>query len=64
MQMKLLSIVSLLAVMLLMASCADPLEERTTDEVGAQLERGVTGKGKLVPIDRPPGDPAAQRGTE
>jgi hypothetical protein len=61
MQMKLLSIVSLLAIVLLMAGCADPLEERSTDEVGAQLERGVTGKGKLGPIDRPPGDPAAQR---
>ena len=58
--MKPLSLVSLLAVVLLAAGCADPLEERTTDEVGAQLERGVTGKGKLVPIDRPPDDPAAQ----
>ena len=58
--MKLLSIVSSAAVVLLVVGCADPLEERTTDEVGQQLQRGITGQGRLGPIQRPAGDPAAQ----
>jgi hypothetical protein len=58
--MKLLSIVSSAAVLLLAAGCADPLEERTTDEVGAQLQRGITGQGKIGSVQRAPGDPAAQ----
>ena len=58
--MKLLSIVSSAAVILFAAGCADPLEERTGDEVGAQLQRGITGQGTIGPIQRPPNDPAAQ----
>jgi len=58
--MKPLSIVSLLALALLVAGCADPMEERTPNEVGAQLERGMRGQGTIGPIDRPAGDPASQ----
>ena len=58
--MKALSTVLLLSLFFLVAGCADPLEERTTDEVGAQIQRGVTGKGRLGEIQRPPGDPASQ----
>jgi hypothetical protein len=60
--MKLLSIVSLLAVAALVGGCADPMEERTTDEVGAQLQRGVTGQGRIGPIQRSADDPAAEHG--
>ena len=58
--MKALSTVLLLALLFLAAGCADPLEERTSNEVGAQLQRGVTGQGRLGEIQRPPGDPASQ----
>jgi len=40
--------------------CADPLEQRSTEEVGAQLERGVTGQGRIGPVNRPADDPAAE----
>jgi len=40
--------------------CADPLEQRSTEEVQGQLERGVTGQGTLGPLERSPGDPAGQ----
>ena len=58
--MKLISIVSSLALLLFAAGCADPLEQTSTDEVGNQLQRGLTGHGQLGPIDRPAGDPAAE----
>ena len=58
--MKPLTIVSFLAVLFLAAGCADPLEERTTNEVSTQLQRGVTGQGRLGDIERPPNDPASQ----
>jgi hypothetical protein len=35
----------------LMWGCADPLEQRSTEEVGEQLERGISGQGKLIPHD-------------
>ena len=57
--MKRLSTVALLALVVL-ASCADPMEERTGNEVGEQLQRGITGQGRLGPIDRPSDDPANQ----
>lgn len=47
---------------LLAGGCADPLEQRSTEEVGSQLERGVTGQGRLGPEQRSPDDPAAQHG--
>ncbi|MGE5213903.1 MAG: hypothetical protein ACM3NN_09450 [Nitrospirota bacterium] len=46
-------------VSLALSGCADPLEQRTTQEVQQQLERGVTGQGTIGPLDRPPDDPAA-----
>ena len=58
--MKRLSIVCAFA--LIIAGCADPLEQRSTDEVGNQLERGATGQGSVGPIDRPLDDPAGEHG--
>jgi hypothetical protein len=52
---------TLLAIAYLAAGgCADPLEQRTTREVQGQFERGVTGQGTLGPMERSPGDPAAE----
>jgi hypothetical protein len=62
--MKLLSIVSLAAFSLFALGCADPLEERTTDEVGSQLQRGITGQGQIGPINRSPDDPASKHSVE
>jgi carbamoylphosphate synthase small subunit len=45
---------------LTLSGCADPLEQRSTQEVEEQLERGVTGQGTLGPLERSPGDPAAE----
>jgi hypothetical protein len=45
---------------LVLSGCADPLEQRSTQEVQAQLQRGVTGQGTLGPMERSPDDPAAQ----
>ena len=51
----------LLAIAWLTASgCADPLEQRSTQEVQEQLQRGVTGQGTLGPLERSTDDPAAQ----
>jgi hypothetical protein len=51
----------LLAIVCLVAGgCADPLEQRSTQEVQEQLQRGVTGQGTLGPLERSPGDPAAE----
>lgn len=47
---------------LAVGGCADPLEQRTTEDVGSQLERGITGQGTIGPQDRSPGDPAAEHG--
>jgi hypothetical protein len=47
---------------LLCAGCADPLEKRSGDEVGSQLQRGVTGGGQIGPEQREPGDPAGEHG--
>jgi hypothetical protein len=44
----------------LLNGCADPLEQRTTQEVQGQFERGVTGQGTLGPLERPAGDPACR----
>ena len=46
------------------AGCADPLEERSSNEVGAQLERGITGQGRIGPIERPEDDPAAKHSVQ
>ncbi len=57
--MKRTSILLIIA-WLVAGGCADPLEQRSTEEVQGQFERGVTGQGTLGPIDRPPEDPAGQ----
>ena len=57
--MKRMSILLAIA-WLAMGGCADPLEQRTTQEVQGQFERGVTGQGTLGPLERSPGDPAAE----
>ena len=57
--MKRMSILFVIACLAL-SGCADPLEQRTTQEVQGQLERGVTGQGTLGPLERSPGDPAAE----
>ncbi len=51
---------SLLIVWATVGGCADPLEQRSTQEAQAQLERGVTGQGTLVPMERSPEDPAGE----
>ena len=48
------------ACALVVGGCADPLEQRTTEEVGNQLQRGVTGQGAIGPEERDPGDPAGE----
>jgi hypothetical protein len=58
MQMRPLSVLLAMASLAL-SGCADPLEQRSTQEVQQQLERGITGQGTLGPIDRAPDDPAA-----
>jgi len=50
------------AFALIAGGCVDPLEQRSTQEVGGQLERGVTGQGTVGPLDRAPGDPAGEHG--
>jgi hypothetical protein len=52
--------IPLAIVLVAIAGCADPLEQRSSQEVQEQLEGGVTGHGTLVPLDRRAGDPAAE----
>jgi hypothetical protein len=59
--MKRMSILLVIAC-LVVSGCADPLEQRTSQEVQGQFERGVTGQGALGPMERSPGDPAAEHG--
>ena len=60
--MKRVFILLAMAMAILLGSCADPLEKRNTEEVGAQLQRGVTGQGTIGPEQREPGDPANEHG--
>jgi hypothetical protein len=53
-------IVIAIACSLLSGGCADPLEQRSSEEVTSQLERGVTGQGRIGPENRVPDDPAAE----
>jgi len=46
----------------LAVGCADPLEQTSGQEVGARLQRGVTGQGQIGPEQRDSGDPAAEHG--
>jgi hypothetical protein len=59
--MKRMSIL-LVITCLIVGGCADPMEQRTTQEVQGQFERGVTGQGTLGPLERSPGDPAIEHG--
>jgi len=54
--------ISLAIAWLALSGCADPLEQRSTQEVQQQLQRGVTGQGTLGPLERGPDDPAAEHG--
>jgi hypothetical protein len=57
--MKPLSI-ALAIAFLALSGCADPLEQRTGQEVQEQFGRGITGQGTLGPMERAPDDPAAE----
>jgi hypothetical protein len=52
--------IPLAIVWLALGGCADPIEQRSTQEVQQQLQRGVTGQGSLGPLERGPDDPAAE----
>jgi hypothetical protein len=58
--MKRMSILLVIALTLIVGGCADPLEERTSEEVEGQLQRGVTGQGTIGPVERSPSDPAGE----
>lgn len=60
--MKHLSIPLALAIALVATGCADPLERQSTEEVGSQLQRGVTGQGTIGPEQRAANDPAGEHG--
>jgi len=60
--MKPLSILCAIALALMASGCADPLEQRTTQEVKGQFQRGISGEGHLTPneaTNNPTGLPAA-----
>jgi len=58
--MRPLSILSAVAFASFAIGCADPLEQRTGQEMQSQLQRGITGQGQLGPEQRDAGDPAAE----
>jgi hypothetical protein len=60
--MRPLSILIAVAFASFAIGCADPLEERTGQEVQSQFERGITGQGQLGPEQRDAGDPATEHG--
>lgn len=60
--MKPLSILLATACAMLTVGCADPLEQRTAGEVGEQIQKGVTGQGKLGPREREADDQAGEHG--
>src|SRR5213076_2458867 len=62
--MKRMSILFVIAWTLIVGGCADPLEQRSAEEVGGQLQRGVTGQGTLGPVERPSGDTAAEHSVQ
>lgn len=57
--MKPLAIPAAMALLAL-SGCADPLEQRSGQEVQEQFGRGLTGQGTLGPTERGPDDPAAE----
>jgi len=52
--------IPLVIAWLALSGCADPLEQRTGQEVQEQFGRGITGQGSLGPMERAPDDPAAE----
>jgi hypothetical protein len=62
MQMKPMSILLVIGCAILAGGCADPLEQRSGQEVQSQLERGVTGQGQIGTEQREPGDLANEHG--
>jgi hypothetical protein len=58
--MRPLSILIAVAFASFAIGCADPLEQRTGQEVQSQFQRGITGQGELGPEQRDAGDPAAE----
>jgi hypothetical protein len=52
--------IPLAIVLLALSGCADPIEQRSGQEVQEQLGRGITGQGTLGPMERAPDDPAAE----
>ncbi len=57
--MKPLSI-SFAIALLGLGGCADPIEQRSGQEVQQQFGRGITGQGTLGPMERAADDPAAE----
>jgi hypothetical protein len=51
-RLKALSIAFLVAIAILLAGCADPLEKPLMQEAGEKFQRGITGNGTLGPMDR------------
>jgi hypothetical protein len=60
--MRPLSILMAVAFASFAIGCADPLEQRTGEEMQSQFQRGITGQGQLGPEQRDAGDPAAEHG--
>jgi hypothetical protein len=52
--------IALAIALLALSGCADPIEQRSGQEVQEQLGRGVTGQGTLGPMERAADDPAAE----
>ena len=52
--------IALAIAWLALSGCADPLEQRSGQEVQEQFGRGITGQGTLGPMERAPNDPAAE----
>ena len=52
--------IPLAMALLALSGCADPLEQRSGQEVQEQFGRGLTGQGTLGPVERGPDDPAAE----
>ena len=52
--------IALAILWLALSGCADPLEQRTGQELREQFGRGITGQGTLGPLERAPDDPAAE----
>jgi hypothetical protein len=50
--LKAFSVAFLVASAILIAGCADPLEKPVVQEVPEKFQRGITGNGRLGPMDR------------